>query len=130
MLGGVSGLVVASLCAYLGGAFANSYVLARMKVLTRGRWLWSRTIGSTLVGQAFDTVIFFAIAGALGVFPQAILLSLIVTNYVLKVGIEAVMTPITLQVVVHLKRAEGEDVYDTNTNFNPFSFRLKSQKSS
>ena len=128
ILGGVSGLVVASLCAYFAGAFANSYVLARMKVLTQGRWMWSRTIGSTLVGQAVDTLIFFGIAGALGVFPAEILLSLIVTNYVLKVGIEVIMTPITLQVVSQLKRAEGEDYYDTDTNFNPF--RLKPQNES
>ncbi len=120
VLGGVSGLVVASLVAYFMGEFSNSYVLARMKVLTRGRWLWLRTIGSTLVGQGIDTVTFFTIATALGVFPPELMVSLMVTNYILKVGIEVIMTPLTLQVIRLLKRAENEDYYDTDTDFNPF----------
>ncbi len=124
VLGGISGLVVASLTAYFLGEFVNSFVLAKMKVATSGRWLWTRTIGSTLAGQGIDTIIFFLIATALGVFPIEILLSLIVTNYILKVGIEVILTPITLFVIHHLKRAENEDVYDTHTDFNPFRFTL------
>jgi hypothetical protein len=120
VLGGISGLVVASLIAYFAGEFTNSYVLARMKVATKGRYLWSRTIGSTIAGQAVDTIIFFLVAAALGVFPWDILPSLMLTNYVLKVGLEVVLTPLTLQIIPALKRAEGEDVYDTHTNFNPF----------
>jgi uncharacterized integral membrane protein (TIGR00697 family) len=95
-------------------------VLARMKILTKGRWVWSRTIGSTLVGEGIDTSVFFTIATALGVFPPEIMLSLMVTNYILKVGIEVILTPLTLQVIRWLKRVENEDYYDYNTNFNPF----------
>jgi uncharacterized integral membrane protein (TIGR00697 family) len=120
VLGGVSGLAVASLIAYFMGEFSNSYVLARMKILTKGRWVWSRTIGSTLVGEGIDTSVFFTIATALGVFPPEIMLSLMVTNYILKVGIEVILTPLTLQVIRWLKRVENEDYYDYNTNFNPF----------
>lgn len=120
VLGGVSGLVVASLAAYFMGEFSNSYVLARMKILTRGRWVWSRTIGSTLVGEGIDSITFITIATALGVFPPELLATLIVTNYVLKVGIEVIMTPITLAVIRWLKDAEHEDYYDYNTDFNPF----------
>lgn len=120
ILGGISGLIIASLVAYWLGEFSNSYVLAKMKIATQGRWLWSRTIGSTLVGQSIDTVSFFVIATALGVFPVSLLLSLIITNYILKVGLEVVLTPITLKVISRLKAAEQEDYYDYHTDFNPF----------
>lgn len=120
ILGGISGLIVASLAAYLVGEFTNSYVLARMKVATDGRWLWMRTIGSTLIGQIVDTSIFFLIAVALGVFPIELMLSLIVTNYIFKVGIEVVFTPITLAVIRLLKTKENEDYFDRDTDFNPF----------
>jgi uncharacterized integral membrane protein (TIGR00697 family) len=122
VLGGVSqgGILIASLAAYWMGEFSNSYVLARLKVLTAGRWLWTRTIGSTLVGQGIDSVVFVVIASAFGVFPWSIALSIIVANYIFKVGIEAVFTPITYRIVNALKRAEQEDYYDVNTNFNPF----------
>lgn len=120
VLGGISGLVVASLAAYWAGEFSNSYVLAKLKIATRGRWLWSRTIGSTLVGQAVDTTIFFSIATLLGVFPPELLVSLVLTNYILKVGLEVLLTPVTLRVVTLLKRAENEDYYDHQTDFNPF----------
>lgn len=123
ILGGIPGLVIASLAAYWLGEFSNSFVLAKMKIATQGKWLWARTIGSTLVGQGFDTIAFFLIATALGVFPGSILIPLIITNYILKVGIEVVLTPITLTVVPILKRAENEDYYDYETNFNPFSVR-------
>ncbi|MDX1993917.1 MAG: queuosine precursor transporter [bacterium] len=121
ILGGISGLIVASLAAYWLGEFTNSYVLARMKVATSGRWLWARTITSTLFGQGVDTVVFFAIATLLGVFPPELLVSLVVTNYIFKVAIEVFFTPLTLQIVTALKRAENEDYYDYNTAFNPFS---------
>jgi uncharacterized integral membrane protein (TIGR00697 family) len=122
VLGGVSqgGILIASLAAYWMGEFSNSYVLAQLKVLTAGRWLWTRTIGSTLVGQGIDSVVFVVIASAFGVFPWSIALSIIVANYIFKVGIEAVFTPITYRIVNALKRAEQEDYYDVNTNFNPF----------
>lgn len=120
ILGGVSGLVVASLAAYLVGEFANSYVLARMKVATGGRYLWMRTIGSTLVGQALDTIVFISIATLLGVFVTDQFIGLVVTNYILKVGIEVVFTPLTLFIINWLKRAEQSDPFDRETNFNPF----------
>ena len=120
ILDGVSGLIVASLVAYFLGEFSNSYVLAKMKVWTEGRWLWTRTIGSTLVGEGVDTVTFMLIATALGVFPPQIIVSLIVTNYILKVGFEASLTPLTYQVVNVLKAAENEDYFDRHTDFNPF----------
>jgi len=124
ILGGISGLIVASLCAYLVGEFTNSYVLARMKVATDGRWLWMRTIGSTLIGQIVDTSVFFVIAVALGVFPVELMLSLIVTNYIFKVGIEVVFTPITLAVIRLLKIKENEDYFDRDTDFNPFKLDI------
>lgn len=124
ILGGISALIVASLVAYWAGEFSNSYVLARMKVAMQGRWLPVRTIGSTLVGQGVDTLIFFVVATALTVFPPELFLTLVVTNYVLKVGIEVLLTPVTVFVVAELKRAEGVDVYDTDTRFNPFRFEL------
>lgn len=120
ILGGISGLVIASLTAYWLGSFSNSYVMAKMKIATTGRWVWTRTIGSTLVGQAFDTFTFFTIATLLGVFPTSLYVTLIVTNYILKVGIEVIMTPVTLMVIDFLKKAENEDVYDHQTQFNPF----------
>jgi uncharacterized integral membrane protein (TIGR00697 family) len=89
-------------------------------VATKGRWVWLRTIGSTLVGEGIDTITFFTIATALGVFPPELMVSLMLTNYILKVGIEVIMTPLTLQVIRWLKRAENEDFYDYNTDFNPF----------
>lgn len=123
ILGGVAtgGIVFASLCAYFAGEFSNSYILARMKVATEGRWLWARTIGSTLVGEGIDTVLFVLIATLFGVFPPEIALSLIVANYIFKVGIEALFTPITYGIVGFLKRSEQEDYYDRDTDFNPFS---------
>lgn len=120
VLGGISGLVVASLAAYFVGEFSNSFVLAKLKVATGGKYLPVRTIASTLVGQALDTVVFFLIAAALGVFPWEILTSLMITNYVFKVGIEVLFTPITIPLVNFLKRAENEDYFDRETDFNPF----------
>lgn len=122
ILGGMSsgGIVLASLTAYWAGEFSNSVILAKMKVWTGGRWLWMRTIGSTLVGEGVDTLIFLLVATIAGVFPWEIFVSLAVTNYVFKVAIEVLLTPVTYRVVSTLKKAENEDYYDINTNFNPF----------
>jgi len=120
-------IVLASLIAYLAGSFSNAYLLARMKVLTQGRWLWSRTIGSTVVGQGIDTVLFVLIAFSFAEgFSAALLWSIIVSNYVFKVGIEALLTPVTYAVTGHLKRAEGADAFDEQTDFNPFRVRTSS----
>jgi uncharacterized integral membrane protein (TIGR00697 family) len=126
ILGGVSygGIILASLMAYFAGEFSNSFVLAKLKVATRGRFLWIRTIGSTLVGQAVDTTVFVLVAAALGVFPWAAALSIIVANYIFKVAIEVLFTPVTYRVVAGLKRAEGVDFYDVHTDFNPFRLRV------
>jgi uncharacterized PurR-regulated membrane protein YhhQ (DUF165 family) len=126
ILGGVStgAIIVASLVAYWAGEFSNSFVLAKMKVLTEGRWLWTRTIGSTLVGQGVDTTFFVLIATALGVFPWAIALSLIVANYIFKVAIEVLFTPLTYVMVNWLKRKENEDYFDIDTDFNPFRLSM------
>lgn len=125
ILGGMStgGIVLASLVAYLVGEFSNSVVLARMKVLTRGRWLWSRTIGSTLVGEGVDSVIFILVATLAGVFPWELFGTLVLTNYIFKVAIEVLMTPLTYRIVNALKRAENEDYFDTHTRFNPFGVK-------
>ncbi|MBE2183260.1 MAG: queuosine precursor transporter [Anaerolineae bacterium] len=120
ILGGISGLIIASLIAYLAGEFSNSYVLARMKIATKGKWLPLRTIGSTLVGQAVDTIAFIGVATVLGVFHPDQFVGLVITNYIFKVGIEVVMTPVTVFIINRLKKAEHEDFYDYDTQFNPF----------
>lgn len=123
VLGGVStgGLVLASLVAYLAGEFTNSVILAKLKVATKGRWLWLRTISSTLVGEGVDSVIFIAVACLVGVFPWSLFFTLIVANYIFKCLIETMMTPVTYWVVSKLKRAEQEDYFDTHTRFNVFT---------
>lgn len=120
ILGQTPRILAASLAAYLVGEFVNSYVLAKMKIWTEGRHLWTRTIGSTVVGQGFDTTIFTILAFA-GVFPPEALAIIIATEWTIKVVYEAAMTPVTYGVVRWLKRAEGIDVYDRNTRFNPFA---------
>ncbi len=124
VLGGVNGLIVASLVAYFMGEFSNSYVLAKMKIMTAGRWLWARTIGSTLVGEGVDTIVFALVATVLGVFPWSIFVSLVVTNYLFKVGLEVAMTPLTYRIVNTLKAVENEDYYDRATDFNPFKLSV------
>jgi uncharacterized integral membrane protein (TIGR00697 family) len=111
--------VAASLIAFWCGEFANSYVLAKMKIWTKGKMLWTRTVGSTVVGQMVDTVIVILIA-FYGRTSWGVILKLIVSGYLAKVLYEVVMTPITYLIVNGLKRAEGVDVYDENTDFNPF----------
>lgn len=112
-------IVLGSLVAYWSGSFLNDFVLAKLKVRTAGRFLWLRTIGSTLIGEAVDTLIFALIAFA-GALPNDVLITLIVSNYVFKVGVEVLFTPLTYAVVNRLKKAEGVDVYDRTTDFNPF----------
>jgi hypothetical protein len=92
-----------------------------MKVLTAGRWLWARTIGSTVLGQLVDTAAFVSVASLFGVFPWSLFLTLTLTNYLFKVAIEACMTPLTYAAVNGLKKAEAEDYFDRDTNFNPFA---------
>lgn len=122
ILGGMStgGIVLASLVAYFAGEFSNSIILAKMKVLTAGRWLWTRTIGSTLVGQIIDSALFIFVATLAGVFPWELFWSLTLTNYIFKVAIEVLMTPVTYRVVAALKKYENEDYFDRDTDFNPF----------
>ncbi len=127
ILGITPRIVLASLIAYFAGSFSNSWVMARMKVLTQGRWLWTRTIGSTLVGQGIDTALFVVIAFA-GILPTGLLWTVIVSNYVFKCGLEALMTPVTYRVVNGLKRAEDEDYYDYQTDFSPFITEIPSRE--
>jgi len=117
-------IVLASIVAYWCGEFVNSYVLAKMKVWQNGRHLWARTIGSTIFGQAVDSAIFFPIAFYnSGILPNEAILAIAITEFVLKVGIEAVLTPVTYRIVATLKRAEAEDFYDRDTNFSPFELK-------
>ncbi len=120
ILGMTPRIVAGSMLAYFAGEFANSFTLAKMKLLTRGRWLWSRTIGSTIIGQGVDTVLFVVVAFA-GVLPNDLLWAVLVSNYLFKVGYEVLITPITYAVVGFLKRSEGVDIYDRDTDFNPFA---------
>jgi uncharacterized integral membrane protein (TIGR00697 family) len=115
-------IVAASIVAFWAGDFVNAYVMARMKVLTRGRWLWMRTIGSTVVGQGVDSLIFYPIAFA-GIWAGATLVTTIAFNFAFKVMVEVVMTPATYAIVGWLKRHEREDFYDERTNFTPFSLQ-------
>ncbi len=123
VLGQLPRVVAASLTAYVIGEFCNSYVLARMKVLTRGRHLWSRTIGSTVVAEAIDSVVFYPLA-FIGTWTPHTVLVVAITNYLIKVAVEVLLTPLTYAVVGFLKRAEHEDFYDLATDFNPLSVRL------
>ena len=116
-------IVFASLAAFFVGEFANSYVLARMKILTSGRFLWSRTIGSTIVGEGVDSLVFYPLA-FLGVWENQLVLTVMVSNYIIKVLWEAMVTPFTYRVVGFLKRAEQEDYYDIGTDFTPFSIEV------
>lgn len=122
ILGLTPRLVIASLIAYSCGEFSNSYVLAKMKIWTKGKWLWTRTIGSTIVGEFIDSIIFITIA-FFGILPNSLLVTLIISNYIFKTSIEVIFTPLTYKVVGFLKRKEQEDYYDTDTNFNPFSIK-------
>ncbi len=122
ILGLTPRIVAASLIAYFAGEFSNSFTLAKMKIMTSGKWLWTRTIGSTLVGEGVDTVLFCIIA-FLGALPGSLLVSVILSNYVFKCAFEAAATPLTYGVVGFLKRSEGVDHYDRGIDFNPFRLR-------
>lgn len=115
-------IFVASLTAYFVGEFSNSYVLAKMKVKTAGKHLWMRTIGSTIVGEAIDSILFYPIA-FYGTWPNSLLVNVLMTNYLIKVLWEILATPLTYQIVGFLKRAEQEDYYDRKTDFNPFTLK-------
>ncbi|MFA6098392.1 MAG: queuosine precursor transporter [Patescibacteria group bacterium] len=122
ILGLTPRIVTASLIAYFCGEFSNSFILAKMKIFTKGKYLWTRTIGSTIVGEGADTILFVVIA-FFGILPMSLLLAIVISNYLFKVGFEIILTPATYKIVGWLKRKENSDVYDTQTNFNPFSIK-------
>ena len=119
ILGLTPRIVAASLVAYFCGQFLNSFVLAKIKIATRGRWLWIRTIGSTVIGELADSLIFVVIA-FVGVIPNSLIITLIISNYIFKTLVEILFTPLTYKVIDFLKKKESEDYFDSNTNFNPF----------
>lgn len=124
ILGQTPRIVAASLVAYLCGEFVNAFILAKMKIATRGRYLWTRTIGSTIVGQGVDTVIFVTIAFT-GLLPASLLIYMIISNYVFKTAFEILATPLTYAAVGYIKKVDSFDYYDTDTDFNPFRFSFK-----
>jgi queuosine precursor transporter len=126
ILGLTPRIVLGSIIAYFAGEFSNSFVMAKMKVFSKGKNLWMRTIGSTLVGELLDTLLFITIA-FYGALPMDLLISIAVSNYIFKVGVEVLFTPFTYIAVNFLKKAEHEDYYDTKTNFNPFVLSGKGQ---
>jgi queuosine precursor transporter len=113
-------IAAGSMLAFWAGSFSNSYVLAKMKLWTAGKWLWTRTIGSTIIGEAVDSAMFYFIA-FYAIWTTGDIVKIAIAQYVLKTGWEVVMTPVTYKVVGFLKRAEAEDYYDRGTNFNPFA---------
>lgn len=122
VFGAAPRIMFASFVAFFLGEFSNSYVLARLKLLTNGRFLWIRTIGSTVVGEAVDSLIFYPLA-FYGIWPTDLVLTVMASNYCMKVAWEALMTPVTYKIVGFLKRAENEDFFDRGTDFTPFSLR-------
>jgi uncharacterized integral membrane protein (TIGR00697 family) len=119
ILGTTPRIVAGSLLAYFAGEFSNSYVLAKMKIFTKGRFLFTRTIGSTIVGEGIDTLIFVLVAFG-GIYSWETVWAIVISNYVFKVAFEVILTPVTYAVVGYLKKNEHADVYDYKTNFNPF----------
>ena len=124
VFGSTGRIALASLVSFVVGEFVNSFVLAKMKILTQGRWLWSRTIGSTIFGEAVDSILFFPLAfyGS-GEFPDAMLPKIIVAQFTAKVLVEVAFTPFMYKIVAFLKRAENEDYYDIKTDFSPFTLK-------
>jgi uncharacterized integral membrane protein (TIGR00697 family) len=116
-------IALGSMIAFWAGSFSNSYVLAKMKLWTAGRWLWTRTIGSTLVGELVDSALFYFIA-FYGIWATGDVIKIAIAQYVLKTGWEVVMTPVTYRVVGFLKQAENEDYYDRDTDFSPFRLKV------
>jgi hypothetical protein len=123
VFGQVWRIVIASITAFWAGEFVNSYVMARMKIWTAGQHLWSRTIGSTIVGQGIDSLIFYPLA-FWGVWSNAQVITVMISNWLLKVGWEVVLTPVTYGVVGWLKRKEGVDIFDQGTSFSPFKTKI------
>jgi uncharacterized integral membrane protein (TIGR00697 family) len=116
---------LASMVAYFCGEFVNSFVLAKMKIATRGRYLWTRTIGSTIFGEGVDSLIFYPLAFyGTGIIPNELLPTVMLTQFIAKVSVEVVFTPVTYAIVGWLKRAENEDYYDRDTRFTPFSLKV------
>jgi uncharacterized integral membrane protein (TIGR00697 family) len=122
IFGNTPRIIAASIVAFWSGSFVNSYVLAKMKLWTRGRWLWTRTIGSTICGELVDSALFYTIAFA-GLWSTDKLVPIMMTQYVLKSGWEILATPLTYKIVGFLKRAEHEDFFDRHTHFTPFSLK-------
>lgn len=118
ILGWTPRIVLASITAYFMGEYVNSVVLSKMKIITKGKCLWTRTIGSTIVGELVDTLIFVTIAFA-GVLPNDLIITLIISNYLFKTGVEVIFTPITYAIVNFLKKSEHEDHYDIHTSYTP-----------
>jgi queuosine precursor transporter len=122
ILAQVPRIALASVVGYFAGEWSNSVVLSRMKIWTKGRWLWTRTIGSTLVGEMADTLLFVTIAFA-GSYPASVLIVMVGSNYLFKCGVEAVFTPVTYKVVGFVKKSEGEDAYDYGERYNPLPMK-------
>jgi uncharacterized integral membrane protein (TIGR00697 family) len=123
ILGFVPRIVLASLIAYFAGEFSNSFTLSKLKIFTRGRFLWVRTISSTLIGEGLDTAIFCCIA-FYGTLSTPLLISVILSNYIFKCSVEILFTPLTYAIVGFLKKRENEDMYDVGINYNPFRISL------
>lgn len=122
ILGFVPRIVLASLMAYFAGEFSNSVILSRLKIYTRGKFLWIRTIGSTIIGEGIDTAVFCTVA-FYGILPDSVLWAVILSNYIFKCSLEILFTPVTYLIVGFLKRKEKEDVFDYGINYNPFTFK-------
>lgn len=122
VLGSVPRILLGGWIAVFAGTISNDFLMAKMKIWTKGRFLWTRTIGSTIVGEFFNTALFYTIA-LYGVLPTSLLVQSILTGWIIKTGVEVLMTPVTYAVVAKMKKAEQEDYYDTDTNFNPFVFK-------
>lgn len=122
ILGLTPRIVIASLVAYFAGEFSNSFVLAKMKIATKGKWLWTRTIGSTVIGELLDSAIFVTIA-FWGVLPFGLLITVIISNYIFKTLVEVIFTPLTYKITNFLKSSEQENYFDYKTNFSPFAVK-------
>jgi len=123
--GGTWRIALASMIAYFCGEFVNSFVLAKMKIMTSGRWLWTRTIGSTIFGEGVDSVLFYPLAFyGTGIIPDDKLPTVMLAQFIAKVSVEVVFTPVTYWIVGELKRAEHEDYYDRDTRFTPFTLKV------
>lgn len=121
LLGFVPRIVMASLIAYFAGAFSNAFLLSKLKIRTNGKYLWIRTIGSTIIGEGIDTVIFCLVA-FYGMFPNEVLIAIIISNYLFKTGVEVIFTPVTYAIVRFLKKKEEIDTYDRGISYNPFRY--------